>query len=171
VNWFDAILFCNWLSHKESRKPAYLKTDNGEWRCNWTADGYRLPSEAEWEYACRAGSAGAYCFGADEKELAKYGWFAGNSHARTWPVGSKLPNAWGLFDMHGNVFEWCWDWRDYYAADPVTDPVGPDKGIARVLRGGVFVGGASLCRSSHRGAYNPLHREPDYGFRVCLTVQ
>ena len=117
--------------------PCY---DLNTWTCNFDADGYRLPTEAEWEYACRAGSIAAYCFGDAERELPKYAWFKPGSQGKPQPVGQKSPNAWGLCDMHGNVWQWCNDWysETYYASSPKEDPHGPDKATMKVLRGGAW---------------------------------
>ncbi|HUY36619.1 MAG TPA: SUMF1/EgtB/PvdO family nonheme iron enzyme, partial [Pirellulales bacterium] len=139
VSWFDTVLYCNWLSTREGRKPCYERTGEKEklknydgteaeydvWRCDFAADGYRLPTEAEWEYASRAKSSEGFCYGADEDLLPQYAWFSVNGKSRTWPGGAKLPNAFGLFDMHGNVWEWCWDWQADYPAETVSDPTGP----------------------------------------------
>jgi formylglycine-generating enzyme required for sulfatase activity len=134
VRWNEAVAFCNKLSQKEGLKPYYQFGDGEQSGGN----GYRLPTEAEWEYACRAGSSSRYAFGDDESSLGDYAWFNGNSAAKTHPVGQKKPNAWGLFDMHGNVWEWCWDGYDekYYSDSPSADPSGSLKASVRVFRSG-----------------------------------
>lgn len=181
VSWFDAILYCNWLSEREGRNKCYVRTgkklmikdyigreeENDEWRCDFAADGYRLPTEAEWEFAARAGSSADYCFGAGTTTLADYDWFVNNADTRTWPGGRKLPNARGLFDMHGNVCEWCWDYEAAYSAEPIKDPHGPAMGKDRVLRGGAVTLGALACRSAYRGTHRPTFRSAGYGIRVC----
>ena len=134
-------------------------------------DGLRLPTEAQWEYACRAGSRERFCFGSDDASLGGYAWYSGNSGETTHPVGEKIPNAWGLYDMHGNVWEWCADWYDggYYANSPAEDPQGPSSGQFRVLRGGSWVIGAVLCRSANRVGVGPDGRGSRVGgggFRV-----
>lgn len=139
-------------------------------RLNDRQDGniYRLPSEAQWEYACRAGSTGAYCFGDDAGQLGAYAWYDDNSGSMTHPVGQKQPNAWGLYDMHGNVWEWVQDWYGPYTADAVTDPSGPTAGAGRVLRGGGWSVAAQLARSALRGWLRPGLRRDGLGFR-CLS--
>ncbi len=135
---------------------------------------FRLPTEAEWEYACRAGATGKFCFGDDESQLGDYAWTSGNSGAQTHPVGRKKANAWGLHDMHGNVWEWCQDWWDDYPPGPATDPQGPPSGFmgARVFRGGCWRGGADFAASAHRGGRGPGYRASILGFRlVCLQVR
>ena len=130
---------------------------------------YRLPTEAEWEYACRAGSNGEYCFGDQEAILGKYAWYNNNSNQETHPVGLKRPNAWGLFDMHGNVWEWVQDWRGDYPSGSVTDPEGPSSGSVRVYRGGSWGINAWLCRSALRLFNAPDFRIDRLGFRLLRT--
>lgn len=143
---------------------------------DWSADGYRLPTEAEWEYACRAETATAFHTGgityADssplDSNLNLAGWYGGNSENATHPVGSKLANAFGLFDMHGNVREWCWDWYGPYEGN-VVDPKGPNTGEIRVFRGGSWGEGASECRAANRDGFSPIPATDNYGFRVALN--
>ncbi len=152
VSWHDAVEFCRLLSQKEGRT-------------------YRLPTEAEWEYACRSGSKTRFCFGDDESQLGEYAWFAGNNANTTHPVGQKRPNPWGLYDMHGNVWEWCADWHagDYYAQSPLDDPVGPSSGEFRVLRGGSWYDSPYFARSADRLRLTPELRFHYLGFRAART--
>ncbi len=163
VSWNNAVDFCKWLSKKEGKE-------------------YRLPTEAEWEHSCRAGKAGSrYCFGDDEAQLEEYAWYATNAGARprfgqhpgvgTHPVGKKKPNAWGLYGMHGNAWEWCQDNYDpdYYKNSPVKDPPGPSAGGGRVARGGSYPFGPVYCRSAFRGYVAPDSRHGHGGFRVLLV--
>ena len=130
----------------------------------------RLPTEAQWEYAVRAGSTTAYCFGDDEKKLGDYAWYVENSGNKNHPVGTKKPNAWGIHDGHGSVWEWCSDWYDSkYPKGPLTDPVGPPTGSYRVYRGGGFNYEAALCWSGFRNWIDPSFRYHDYGFRLALS--
>jgi formylglycine-generating enzyme required for sulfatase activity len=133
---------------------------------------YRLPTEAEWEYAARAGFQSTYCFGTDLGRLKEFAWFQTNSGGATHPVGKLSPNDWGLHDMHGNVHEWCADWyrRDYYAASPTKHPVGPPQGVARVLRGGDWSSEAWYCRCAIRSLSSPQRRSPRVGFRVVKDL-
>lgn len=147
VSWEDAQAFCKKLSQKTGKE-------------------YSLPTEAQWEYACRAGSGTYYCFGDVETKLDEYAWFNDNSRGSTQPVGKKKPNEFGLYDMHGNVWEWCNDWHGDYPYDSVVDPAGPEKGGARVLRGGSWSFSAGRCRSAYRNHDNPGYRSNDVGFRL-----
>ncbi|MFH1985858.1 MAG: formylglycine-generating enzyme family protein [Pseudomonadota bacterium] len=139
-------------------------------RENTTA--YALPTEAQWEYAARAGSQSTYCFGHDRSRLAEFAWYKKNSADATHPVGQLSPNDWGLFDMHGNVHEWCSDWfdRNYYAKAPSKDPAGPDKGLAKALRGGDWGSEDWYCRCAIRSLGSPDRRSPRVGFRVVMSV-
>ena len=133
---------------------------------------FRLPTEAEWEYACRAGSTTEYCFGDDESRLGDYAWYFTNSGSKPYSVGRKKPNAWGLYDMHGNIWEWCEDYYDecFYSKSPVENPCNTGTEGDRVLRGGVWGGGADLCRSAARAPFNPAYTLHFIGFRVvCVS--
>jgi len=134
--------------------------------------GLRLPTEAEWEYACRAGTTTKFSFGDDWRDADRYAWHSGNSGSETHPVGEKLPNAWGLHDVHGNVQEFCADWYDekYYGRSPKEDPRGPSAGSFRAVRGGSAIFGARQCSSAVRGWYSPSDRAVQTGFRVCRSV-
>ena len=133
---------------------------------------FSLPTEAQWEYACRAGSTTRYYFGDDESELGDYAWYDENSGSKTHPVGEKKPNAWGLYDMHGNVWEWCQDWYDggYYAKSPMDDPTGPATGSYRVGRGGGWFNAARLCRSANRDYFVPGVGSTHLGLRVSRVA-
>ncbi|MFN7735524.1 MAG: formylglycine-generating enzyme family protein [Pirellula sp.] len=155
VSWEDAVKFCKELSDLPEEKKAGRV--------------YRLPTEAEWEYACRAGSKTAYSFGASSKSLGDYAWFVENSGQQTHPVGEKKANAWGLYDMHGNVWELCSDCYGAYPKGAVSDPSGPNKGSIRVLRGGGWNFQAAFCRSALRIRFDPSYRNDGVGFRVALS--
>jgi formylglycine-generating enzyme required for sulfatase activity len=130
-----------------------------------------LPSEAEWEYACRAGAASEFCFGDDDDALGDFGWYSSNSHGTTRPVGQKKPNAWGLYDMHGNVREWCEDaWHDSYQRAPTDGSAWSRGGDAngRVVRGGSWGNTAENCRAATRHRRDPSSVSQHDGFRVCL---
>jgi formylglycine-generating enzyme required for sulfatase activity len=166
ASWIDAVAFCNWLSGKEALKPCYEESGD-EWTLVADADGYRLPTEAEWEYACRAGTATKYTCG-DASYLSHY---AVCNAPRTEPCGSKMPNCWGLFDMHGNVWEWCQDWYGLYPGeDQVTDYVLLKPNPAeryRVMRGGSFYALAEFLESAYRYADPPEVRHNNVGFRLA----
>ncbi len=183
VTWDEAQAFAAALTERLQQEG---KLDPG---CE-----FRLPTEAQWEYACRAGTTTAYFTGDGEKALQRAGWYSGNSggktsrfeewlqtlpviagwfkgksRGKTWPAGKKRENAFGLQDMHGNVWEWCEDWYGDYGAGSVVDPVGPQTGTYRVLRGGSWLYGADWCRSAYRFGYRPDDRWNYLGFRVCLV--
>jgi len=167
VSWFDAVQFCNRLSEREGLALAY-KISGEEVNWNRGANGYRLPTEAEWEYACRAETTTRFNLGDSESDLKRAGWYYGNSGRKTHPVGEKKPNGWGFFDMHGNVWEWCWSWYGDYPSGAVTDSAGPDSGKHRVLRGGSWFNNVRLCRSATRDWGRPLFRYYNLGFRLAL---
>ena len=129
---------------------------------------FRLPTEAEWEYACRAGTSTRFGFGDSDGDLGDYAWYGDNSGSKTHRVGEKKPNAWGLHDMHGNVCEWCEDWYGDYPSGTVTDPTGPSSGSYRVNRGGSWINYPRYCRSARRNRLTPEDRDGTLGFRVVL---
>jgi formylglycine-generating enzyme required for sulfatase activity len=151
VSWSDVQEFIQKLNQKEG------------------VNKYRLPTEAEWEYAARAGTAGKYSFGDDAGALGRYAWYKDNSGGTTHPVGRKEPNGWGLYDMQGNVCEWVRDWYGDYSSSPVTDPRGPSSGSARVDRGGSWGSNAWICRSASRGSSTPGARYDILGFRLAFS--
>ena len=169
VTWPQAARFCNARSRLEGLKPCY---NDDTAACDFEADGYRLPTEAEWEYACRAGTKTAYAFGDETRNLGDYAWFADNSNKKTHSVGQKRPNPWGLDDMHGNVLQWCNDVYDkaYYKTSPDKNPHGPAKGKEYALRGGSWKSDAVELRSSYRlggagGFSDACLARDDIGFR------
>ena len=171
ISWFDAVEYCNRRSTAEGLTPVYtINGSNVTW--NRQANGYRLLTEAEWEYACRAGTTTPFYSG---NSMDDAGWYQGNTYSTTstgaryrstFPVGLKQPNAWGLYDMHGNVLEWCWDWFALYTSEPKVDPIGPAAGQRRVYRGGAWDLVDTSCRSAYRFGGFPAMRMHWIGFRV-----
>lgn len=151
VSWTEALEFCRRLSAKEGRE-------------------YRLPTEAQWEYACRAGATTRYWFGDSDPLLAQYAWYDSNSERSTHPVGEKSPNAFGLYDMHGSVCEWCADWHAFYPNSPVDDPTGATSGLRRVYRGGAWTFNPVACRAACRRGDAPASRYAHLGFRVSGAI-
>ena len=155
VSWDDAVEFCKALSKKAGKTVS-------------------LPTEAQWEYACRAGSKTRFSYGDDDDygKLGDYAWYTKNSDNKTHPVGQKKPNDFGLYDMHGNVLQWCSDWyAESYANANKTDPMGPASGSDRVLRGGCWYGDPDRCRSAYRRWFTPDNRHYGVGFRVSVDLR
>ena len=171
--------FCEVTGRTKHRDPGWGRGNRPVVGVSWgdavayaTHYGKRLPTEAEWEYACRAGGTGTWCFGNDLARLREYAWYLWNSEGRTHAVGERTPNAWGLFDMHGNAWEWCGDWyaAGYYASSPAQDPSGPVSGQYRVLRGGGWDADSVQCRSAVRNRYDPGGRYDGFdGFRCAMS--
>ena len=158
LSYFDAVSYCSALTKRER--------DAGRLPVGYE---YRLPSEAEWEYACRAGTTNLFSFGDAVTEADQYAWTAENSQAITHPVGQKRPNPWGLHDVHGNVWEWCLDWFEKYPAANVTDPSGPTNGKFKVFRGGGLNNDIEFARSANRFMMSPSNGIYFVGFRVALS--
>jgi formylglycine-generating enzyme required for sulfatase activity len=185
VSWYDAARYCNWLSAREGLpRDQWVYPDEPRSGMRLPPDylqrtGYRLPTEAEWEFAARAGTTTARYFGEDEAQLPRHAWFDANTgRKRTFPVGQLPPNPWGLFDMYGNVWEWTFDRRQPYPAGPGVredredDVLVVSDDAARTRRGGSFAYEAFTARSAHRGdvTYFPMQTRDNVGFRVARTL-
>jgi formylglycine-generating enzyme required for sulfatase activity len=174
VRWTDAVRYCNARSVVEGLEPVYdIKT----WKCDFNKNGYRLPTEAEWEYACRGGSKAELFFTGGVAVLGRYAWFRKNSREKVHPAGKKRPNGYGLYDMYGNVLEWCNDnySKDYYATSPLDNPRGPSSGKKKVLRGGSWASRGKYCRNATRKSDNPTTADicqgyDTYGFRCVRNA-
>ena len=183
VTWYDCVSFCNELSEAYGYTKCYTISnvyydgnhiEDADVTCNFGANGYRLPTEAEWEYACRARTTTRFYTGDSDSDLGRAGWYDGNSGSQKREVAQKDANAWGLYDMHGDVYEWCWDWyssRHYGTRpDPDSDPTGPSSGSLRVMRGGCWYCYAQYCRSANRGIFRPGDRYDYLGLRLVRSV-
>ena len=173
ASWYDAVAYCNWLSEQEGLQRCYEPNDKGEYAegMKIAADflersGYRLPTDEEWEFVCRAGTTSSYGFGEPVELLTKYGWYVGNAESHSWPVGVKLPNALGVFDMHGNVWEWCHSLVSPQAGQTDVEVKTAD---GRLLRGGSFNLHSSYVRSAIRTSLQPPNRLTNDGFRPSRT--
>lgn len=178
VSWFEALEFCNSLSLRFGFEPCYSFINDDSVLCDFSRNGFRLPTEMEWEYAARAGTNNDTPFGNISSTLDgclpldttinRTGWYCGNSGFTTMPVASKEPNAWGLYDMIGNVQEWCWDWFDsyYYTYSPATDARGPQNGTLKSCRGGSWYNQVFQSRLAARQFYRPSNRTNMVGFRI-----
>lgn len=193
VSWYDAIIYCNARSLLDGLEATYtinqkkIDSDNigdrdpFKWMVTWnkSASGYRLPTETEWEYACRAGTTTPFYMGNNittddanyDGNLPYNGNDKGLYREMTSPVGSFIKNDFGLYDMHGNVYEWCWDWAGNYPSDAQIDPSGPASGSQRILRGGSWGSNALILRSAFRNYANPSHKTHYFGFRSVLNAR
>lgn len=172
VTWHDALRFCNALSEREGLQAVYADI-GGNLTADFTANGFRLPTEAEWEYACRAGTSTTYYTGETVADLSRCAWFTGNADGRPHDVGQLEANDFGLHDMHGNVFEWCWDWfaPGYYAQAENDNPRGPEGGEEKVCRGGSWFVYHYGCRSAFRSMLDPELSGIDIGFRIVRRAE
>ena len=163
VSWYDVVEYCNARSIEESLTPCY---DTDDWSCDFSANGYRLPTEAEWEYAARGASNDPDYLYSGSDNIESVAWYSANSGSTTHTVGTKSPNSLGIYDMSGNVWEWCNDWYGDYSSSVQSDPIGPATGSYRVIRGGSWGSSATHCRVAFRSHYTPTLSYNSVGFRI-----
>ena len=168
VTWFDAVKYCNRRSEKDGLKPVY-RINGTSVTADWDANGYRLPTEAEWEYAARGGNASNGYLYAGSDNADEVAWYDDNSGDKTHPVGRKAPNELDLYDMSGNVWEWCWDWKVPYSSGSQINPRGPASDSYRVSRGGSWYDNAGYLRLANRFIISPGNSDDYLGFRLVRT--
>lgn len=171
ITWNEAIAYCNWLSIKEKLQPCYTKK-GPNFLCNFQANGYRLPTEAEWEFAAKGGTSSKnYRFSGSDK-IEDVAWYKSNSKGHPNTIGTKLPNELGIYDMSGNVWEWCWDWynKDFYKQEKGDNPKGPEMGERRTVRGGSWDSQPNYIRPANRISTIPSKTHEFYGFRTARTL-
>ena len=169
ISWFQAVEYCNKLSIKEGLTPFYSGSGNNI-TCNWSANGYRLPTEAEWEYAARGGNKSKGYKYSGSNDVGPVAWYSSNPGSKTQAVGTKQANEIGIHDMSGNVWEWCWDWYDDYASASQNNPRGATNGSSKVLRGGSWSNVDNYCRVSNRYFIIPDYCHYSIGFRVSRAI-
>jgi formylglycine-generating enzyme required for sulfatase activity len=170
ITWYDAVDYCNKRSQKEGLTPCYSGSGTSI-SCNWSANGYRLPTEAEWEFAAQGGTKSKGYTYSGSNDIGSVAWYDNNSGSTTHSVGGKSPNELGIYDMSGNVWEWCWDWYGSYASTSQNNPTGSTSGNYRVLRGGSWRRSGNYCRVAFRNYGDPGHGSINRGLRVLRATK